>query len=54
MAREFGRDALRQCFSDNAARPLDEMLPVIRERLAEHQGEAPRTDDVTLLAMEIL
>jgi sigma-B regulation protein RsbU (phosphoserine phosphatase) len=50
--RFFGKKLLRQVIAKHAARPCAELQNAIREAVDEFTGQAPQSDDVTLVTLE--
>jgi len=49
----FGRAAFAELVARAASRPLDRQEEAFREALANHQGERPQRDDITVLAFQV-
>jgi sigma-B regulation protein RsbU (phosphoserine phosphatase) len=51
---QFGKDRLREVIRACAARPAEEIVQAVRERLTAFRGEARAVDDVTFVVVKVL
>lgn len=51
--REFGQRRLREVLAEHRHLPLDETVSVLLEKVKEWKGNAPHTDDLSIIAVEV-
>jgi serine phosphatase RsbU (regulator of sigma subunit) len=51
---EYGKDRLREVVRECAARPAEEIVRAVRERLTAFRGDVKSVDDVTFVVVKVL
>ena len=50
---EFSFERLQDAFGALSGKPVEAVTAALRKAIAEHQGKAPRTDDISIILVEV-